>query len=531
MRNASARMRGAGFLHVAAISGMHVAFLVGLIQILFGARPVCSFAGIGLVWFFVFMTGASPSAVRAGIMQTVLVLAPVFRRENDGPTSLLAALALILLGNPFSIASVSLQMSFAAMAGMVLLAEPLSAAMLAALGLGENSRLRPVVSTMAASLAVLAFSAPLSVLHFGTLALYSPLTNLLGLWAVSLCFCGGWLSCLTGMLLLPLGKLLSVPTAFLARYLIALAGLVCRLPHHMLSMQHTEMKLWLLLCYALALLAWRCRAGTRLRVLVPLSLSVLTLAACLASARWRYRSADAVFAALDVGQGACVCVVSGDETLMFDCGGENDAGETAAAWLEGAGRDRVDLLVLSHLHADHCNGVPMLLELLPVREIILSPDADADEGQLSALTETAERHGTRLTRLTADEERSTQRLKLRMLAPQQEGEENERCIVSVVSAGEYDMVFTGDSLRKAELELLERTTLPDAELLIVGHHGSRTSTDEAFLEAIRPEDAVISVGWNSYGHPTREVLLKLQTHGCRIWRTDKNGTVEIRVKQ
>ena len=85
--------------------------------------------------------------------------------------------------------------------------------------------------------------------------------------------------------------------------------------------------------------------------------------------------------------------------------------------------------------------------------------------------------------------------------------------------------------KQAELDLVEKYSLPDTELLIVGHHGSRTSTDNLFLETIRAEDAVISVGSNnSYGHPNWEVLARLQLHGCNIWRTDRNGTVEIRVK-
>ena len=526
-----ARMRGAGFMHIVAVSGMHVAFLVGLIQLLFGARPGASLAGILMVWFFVFMTGASPSAVRAGIMQSILVMAPVFRRENDGPTSLLAALALILILNPFSCASISLQMSFSAMAGMVLLAEPLTRTMLAALGLSERNLLRVPVATVAASLAVLAFSVPLTALHFGSLALLSPLTNLLGLWAVSFCFCGAWVSCIAGMLLLPLGRLLAFPTELLARYLIGLAGLVCRIPHHLISMRGIEMKLWILLCYVLAFLGWRSRAESRFRVLMPFCLCLVTLGTCLWSVRARYRSADAVIAALDVGQGECVCVLSGDTTMLFDCGGTgtlNNAGETAADWLESAGRDSVDLLLLSHLHEDHCNGVEMLLELVPVKEIVLSPDADADEGRLAAITESANRHGTRLTKLTADMERKDGPIHLHLFAPPGEGVENERCIISLVSVGDYDMILTGDALKRAELDLIERTELPDAELLIVGHHGSQTSTDDAFLDTVRVEDAVISVGRNNnYGHPTREVLARLWKHGCRIWRTDQNGTVEL----
>ena len=528
-----ARMRGAGFMHIVAVSGMHVAFLVGMIQLLFGARPMSSVAGILLVSFFVVMTGASPSAVRAGIMISIQLLAPIFRRENDGPTSLMAALALILLVNPFSCASISLQMSFSAMAGMVLLAGPLTRSMLAAFGASERSLLRVPVATVAASLAVLAFSAPLSALHFGTLALYSPLVNLLGLWAVSSCFCLGWFSCLAGLILLPLGRILAAPAALLVRYLIYIAGLICRLPHHLISMAGVERKLWLVLCYVLAALGWRARASHRFRVLMPVSLAVLSLALCLRASGLRYLHADAVAAALDVGQGECVCVLSGDTTLMLDCGGSKleNAGETAANYLEAAGRSHLDLLVLSHLHDDHCNGVEMLLELVPVEEIILSPDADMEEGRLAAIEAAAARHGTIVTRLNEDAERAFGSLRLKLFAPPPDGSENERCIISLASIGDFDMLMTGDSLKQAELDLVEKHSLPDTELLIVGHHGSRTSTDDLFLEAIRAEDAVISVGANnSYGHPNREVLARLQANGCNIWRTDRNGTVEIRVK-
>ena len=170
----------------------------------------------------------------------------------------------------------------------------------------------------------------------------------------------------------------------------------------------------------------------------------------------------------------------------------------------------------------------MLLELVPVEEIILSPDADMEEGRLSAIEAAAARHGTTVTRL--DEDAGSLRLKL--FAPPQDGSDNERCIISLASIGDYDMLMTGDSLKQAELNLLEKHSLPDTELLIVGHHGSRTSTDDLFLETIRAEDAVISVGNNnSYGHPNREVLARLQAHGCNIWRTDRNGTMEIRLKQ
>ncbi len=530
-----ARMRGAGFMHIVAVSGMHIAFLVGVIQLLLGARPASSGIGLILVWFFVFMTGASPSAVRAGIMQSFLLMAPIFRRENDGITSLAAALAMILLHNPFSCGSISLQLSFSAMAGIILLAEPLTRFITETLRLRKQGIGSSVVSVISASLAVLGFSAPISVIYFGSLALFSPITNLLGLWAVSLCFCGGWISCLFGMLLPKLGAVLAFFPELLARYLIALAGLVCRLPHHMISMQRTEMKLWMLLCYVLVLLAWKGRSSGRLRLMTPLLLGTGTLILSLWSTGLRYRSADAVVAAADVGQGACVCLLSGETTVMFDCGGERtaeNAGETAAAWLESAGRDSVNVLILSHLHEDHANGVPLLLELVPVETIVLSPDAAADENMLPAIIEAAEEHGTELVLLREDMELSCGKLTVSLFAPPDDASENERCIISLASVGEYDMLYTGDSPKKAEILLTEQHALPDTELLIVGHHGSKTSTDKAFLAAVKPEYAIISVGRNnSYGHPARETLVNLQAAGCSVYRTDQNGTVEIRVRR
>ena len=158
-------------------------------------------------------------------------------------------------------------------------------------------------------------------------------------------------------------------------------------------------------------------------------------------------------------------------------------------------------------------------------------EKDADEELLPEILEAAERHGTEIIELTENTDRTYGDLRLQLIAPPDEGSENERCIISLVSVGEYDTIITGDSPQKAERRLLEELILPDAELLIVGHHGSRNASSPEFLSALRAEDAVISVGKNnSFGHPTREVLARLQSCGMEIYRTDMNGTVEVWVQ-
>ena len=107
-------------------------------------------------------------------------------------------------------------------------------------------------------------------------------------------------------------------------------------------------------------------------------------------------------------------------------------------------------------------------------------------------------------------------------------DENERGLMALVSDGEFETLITGDAPAIQERQLLALYALPDIECLIVGHHGSKTSTSERLLDGLTPELAVISVGENSYGHPTGEVLERLASRGIEILRTDESGTIKVR---
>ena len=193
-------------MHVVAVSGMHIAFIIGLLQTVFGKTRFSSLLSIALVWLFVLVTGAGPSAVRAGLMQTLLLLAPLFGRENDVLTSLSFALGLLLLLNPFAAASVSLQLSFASLAGILCFAGRLSDKVYDSLPALRDGWLgRTMVGAVVNSLSVMPFTIPLMAVHFGYVSILSPLTNLLCLWAVSLCFSGAYFACAIGLVFRPLG--------------------------------------------------------------------------------------------------------------------------------------------------------------------------------------------------------------------------------------------------------------------------------------------------------------------------------------
>lgn len=525
-------MSYAGFAHMIAVSGMHVAFLVGVIELIMGKSRFASIICTVLVWLFVFATGAPLSAVRAGVMQTMLLAAPILKRENDPITSLFTALALILAINPFAAKSVSLQLSFSAMAGILCFGERLFTVMSGAI---KSKRLRSLLSypiaAAASSLAVMAFTAPISAAVFGYLSLLTPISSVLCMWAVSVCFCGGYASCLLSVLPFA-GRAAAWIVSWFARYIFFIARAACDMPLSVIFFENRLNVAWLILTYALII--WAAAGGKRRtrRMIIALLTSALTLSAALYIPYRSYREDGATFAAVNVGQGQSIVVMSGDRTVLVDCGAtgaRRNAGETAASYLKSRGRGSINLLLLTHLHADHTNGVTALMELVHVDMLVLSEDCDDADGTLEDILECAARHGTEVIYLSEDTDFSCGGITGTLFAPISDVDENERCLTSKISVGEYDMIVTADVSSAAEKALIEQHELSDFELLIVGHHGSKYSSCVEFLTSIGADTAVISVGYNTYGHPTEEVLERLADCGYNVYRTDIDGTVEIRI--
>ena len=115
--------------------------------------------------------------------------------------------------------------------------------------------------------------------------------------------------------------------------------------------------------------------------------------------------------------------------------------------------------------------------------------------------------------------------------PVGKAEDNERGLSLLASVGEQDFLLTGDMDAATERQLLNRYDLPDVEVLVAGHHGSKYSTSEDLLCALQPETVCISVGSNRYGHPADEILCRLVEHGCAIYRTDLQGNIHLSINE
>ena len=523
----AAALSEAGLYHILAVSGMHCGFLLALVTYLTGKRRrrLTALCALPLLAFYAALTGGSPSVLRSCVMLAFLLAAPVCRRDSDGPTALLAALFLILLANPFAAASISLQLSFTAMAGILFLTPRLYRLLMH--GRKGNRVTRFLAAGFSATMGALMFKKPMSGWYFGTLTLISPLSNLLCLWAASGVFVLGLVTVLLGFFCLPPAKLLAVVPALLTRYILLMAGLLAKIPYHAAYFANPYLKYWLAYAYILFLTAWLRRKAPRRKYALAAILTCLTLALTVKLGEWRYHAGLDV-KVLDVGQGQCVLLASGGDFTLVDCGSGNSwygPGEIASQHLRAMGCRKLDRLVLTHYDSDHISGVRSLLARMDV-DTLLVPEL-ADDGLGGEILELAREHGVTVETVESRTELPMGKAVLTVLPPVGEGEDNERGLSVLASAEDADILITGDMDAATERKFLEAYDLPDIEVLVAGHHGSKYSTSNDLLDALTPETACISVGSNSYGHPADETMRRLAEHGCAIYRTDMQGTIHL----
>lgn len=527
--------RRSGLLHIMAVSGENVVLLCAMWSfalMLFGVpRLTRTLLLVPIVATYVLLTGASPSIVRAGIAGIAGLAAILVSRPTDGWLVWLIPGAWLLTANPNNLFDVSFQLSFAAVAGLLLLSRPLTRALHFMPGpLAEQAGV-----TTAASIA----TTPVSMLTFGSTSIVAVAANLAGGFVLGPIMFLGMLSLLAGFvagwLSLPLNLLAGLFIGFLlevARFFgrlsfavyewdgltlgLLLAGAVAGEVTVLRVLAHRQ---------GLSLSAYASEKARRARLTVATA-ALVALALVLAPVAPAAPTTPTV-RFLSVGEGAATLVrAPGGPTVLIDAGPE-----PLGRRLRHLGVERVDLVILSHGHADHVAGLADVVARLPVGAALL-PLPPEPSASLDGLAADLAAAGAQVSRCAQALELAGDGWRLLVLPtrpPPGEGGnqgENDAALVVLVEMGGRRVLVPGD----AEGQVLADLDLPPCDVVELPHHGSRGGVDARLLDELGPDLAVISVGPNKFGHPTPEMLALLAAAGVPCLRTDQAGDVVVSVK-
>ncbi len=515
-----------GLSHVIAVSGLHVGILFALVYALTGRnRLLACLIGIPVLFCFAAMVGFTPSITRACIMESLMLLATLTKREYDPPTALAFAALVMLAANPVVIISISFQLSVASVGGIFLLSSHIHAGLLERMGGAKGKSLvsrlkRGLALTLSVTLSANLATVPLVAYYFGTVSLLSVVTNCLVLWAIAPIFYGVMLAVGLSFLVPVLARAAAWVVTLLIRYVLGVAGGIAAIPFAVGYTVSPYMVLWLILIYGL-LAVFACMKKKRL---LPLLCCMVGSFCMFSLAAWAEPMTDDLrMTMLDVGQGQCILFQCDGKNILVDCGGSTATGsaDAAAEYLLSMGITRLDGIVVTHSDADHIGGVPYLLTRIPADALFLPESGEYPEAP--------EAWGAPCYYVSEDTFLHFGEAEMRIIPSEIRNSSNDSGLCCLFQRENCAILITGDRSTLGEFLLLKHLELPKLDVLVAGHHGSGSSTGEALLEATQPRYALISVGKNNfYGHPAEQTLKRLEQWGCIILRTDLYGNILFR---
>lgn len=511
-----------GTTHLMVISGLHVS-LVGLLFLQLGsllarvllfpldrwpARKAGAFLAVPAVLAYAALAGFSVATRRALVMGVVAMACVLLERRPRPWAAFAAALFAVLATDPLSATQTGFWLSFLAVAGLIL---GLSGR------LGASGRLSAAWTSQ-----WVVFVALMCPLAFAgqPFAVWAPLVNMLAVPLVSMVVVP---LALGGTLLLALGDSVAVP--LLRASLYALGWLSTLLQHAGNGVNASPITVGepsgpKLVCAALATALLLAPRGFPAR-----ALGVVLLMPLLAPSDARREQLLLEVVLLDVGQGTAAIVRTRAHTLVYDAGPwfseRFDAGRNIVApALRSMGVRRVDHLMLSHGDTDHSGGAGGLAELVPIGQV---SSGDAPPPEL--------RDGA--ARCARGQQWRWDGVEFRVLSPESgdmaEGN-NRSCVLRVEAKGTV-FLFPGDVEETVEARLVASAgSLLSADVVVVPHHGSRTSSSAAFVAAVRPRFALVSAAYRSrFGHPHAVVVARYRTHGAEVINTADSGAIRLQV--
>lgn len=522
--------RISGIAHVLAVSGLHFGILYlffNTLLIHLRLREAYRITILlGVIWFFAFIVGFTPSSLRASAMLTIYVFSNILDRRYDLFSSLALICLITIVVNPLITFNISFQLSFAAVTAIGLFYIPICEKLVFL----PNFFKKIIAVSFAAQLG----TAPIMAFHFNSI---SPLSIIYNIPAI---FLMGYIlpTTLLFFVLLFINEKLAGLIGYIDKVLIKLLIWLSQLSQHIHFSSFDVISprihffifyysLLILIFYKgkitfLGRLGWKKIVAAILMIYLLLNSFIIIF------------PKELKITFVDVGQGDCILIETPKAKKILIDGGRSMENEILPEFLLKNHISSLDLIFITHIHDDHIGGVIDVIEKIKTKQIVIGTDKFISENFIR-LKDISQFKNIPIHKIHRKQYIPIEKdLNIRILHPalnvmtNTEDDVNNNSLVFILEYKDVKFLFTGDIQREAEAKIISSTKRQDINVIKIGHHGSRTSTSTEFIKYFTPEIAVIQVGKNLFGHPHKEVLRILKQNNVKVYRNDENGAVIIK---
>lgn len=527
-----------GIIHILSVSGGHIALLIGfmmiLSRILHLPKSLQIISTVLVIVIYAFLCGFVTPIIRASIMGILSIVAVFFGREKDAKNSLSLIALIMIIINPMLLYNISFQLSFISTAGLIYLMPKIRQVLYF---LPEF-----IKSSLALTISVQIFTLPVLAYYFNVISLVSIFANLLAVPLMEIVIILGLVSTLFTDLPFLSGSILY----FLGSPLDIANFIVMKLASFPFAQIHvpTMPAFLVIIFYVMIYIFLKDDLYKKIIILLNKN-TILTLIfiaiISFALVFFNFKNDKLAIHFLDIGQGDSTLIVTPHgHKILIDTGGlpqiDGDKNQFSLGKrvllpaLYHFNTRKIDYLILSHSDQDHIGAAKDLLKVIPVEELIISPEDKKIYSEKLALKD----NHPLLQRAIIGRENLhfvIDNVEFTFLYPFWEMnklEGNKASSVIKLKYKDFTILFTGDVEKDGEEAMLLKGTNVKANILKVAHHGSNTSSTEDFIKNVNPQIAIISAGKdNKFGHPKQEVLDTLKKNNIKVLRTDEKGAISI----
>lgn len=519
--------------HMLAVSGAHVSYMIlGLTYVLQNSiigkkngKIVC----IIFLLAFMAITNFTPSVTRACIMAILTLFSGIIYRKSDVYTNISVAALITLIFNPYSLLDLGFQLSYGGTIGIIIFIKRIQEKK-------SNSKVINYIKQMAlVSIYANIIIIPIMMYHFNTVSLTFIISNIMASPILGIIVITGFLFIITSITVKPLTRLIAIFIKPILSILIKISQICSKLPFSNILVV-TPYMFNVISYYAIILYCIKSKKNNKCKIIICLLIVLILINFIIYIFPQKLR----IFF-IDVGQGDSTLIITPDKkTVLIDGGGSDsfDVGEKVLLpYLLDRRILKVDYVLISHFDTDHCGGILTIMEKVKVKNIIISEQAEHSENYERFKKLMIHKKIRLIEVKKGDKIKIGRYSEFKILFPTSrllsENPLNNNSIVAQFNYNNFKMLFTGDIEKLAEQQILKTEKAEiRADILKVAHHGSKTSSIPEFIKAVRPRIALIGVGKNNtFGHPNQQTIKNLENIKCRIYRTDLQGEIIIRIDQ